>query len=102
MRSYILYSAPQPRHLPPPQHNSDRRPYLQRPEDVSETNAEQLGGRYANESLVGDNQNLLKVTQEVVLFPLAAFCRISARVPGQSGAKGAGVDVALHAHVLCM
>lgn len=37
----------------PPKHSSDRRPYLQRPEDISETNANQLRGWYENVSLVG-------------------------------------------------
>lgn len=62
-RSYILLCSLVIH--PPTQRGSDRRPYLQRPEHVSETNAEQPGGRSANVSSVGDNQNVL----EVVLPP---------------------------------
>lgn len=50
---------------PSTQHSSDRRPYLQRPEDISETNANQLRGRYENVSLEGNNENIQASQGEV-------------------------------------
>lgn len=79
-RSLVIY--------PPTQHSSDRRPYLQRPEDVSETNANISGERYENVSLAGRKANVQASQGEAegcqtVIFTGAyptVFCCVSVRV----------------------